>query len=201
MNHRLIKNATRVAVMSGIVGITLLVQESVLAFRFGVSEALAAYQVVFLWVSLLWNVLAGGTLLAVLVPSYIWARAHLGVEAASTAFASLSGWLLALSILVSVGLALAVPLFYESPLSGLAGAEAALAATLFAAMAPTLTLQTLTAVAQARLNVDGRFALAAITPVFSPLAAAAATLAFADSIGVLAPACGILVGRCSRRHC
>jgi putative peptidoglycan lipid II flippase len=51
------------------------------------------------------------------------------------------------------------------------------------------------AIAQARLNVDGRFALAAFTPLFPPLAAAAATLAFATDLGVFAPAAGVLAGQ------
>ena len=78
MSRSLLGNATRVAALSALTGIALLVQESALAYRFGISDALAAFQVAFLWVSLLWNVLAGGTLLQVLVPSNVWARTHLG---------------------------------------------------------------------------------------------------------------------------
>src|SRR5688572_12600764 len=152
-----------------------MLQEGALAYRFGVSDSLAAFQIAFLWISLLWNVLAGGTLLQVLIPTYVWARSHLGAEAASKALAALSGWLLAAMTLIAVALAFAVPLLYDSPLVGLSSPTAKLAGILFAAMAPTLVLQGLGAMAQARLNMEGRFALPAFTPIFSPVAAVAAT--------------------------
>lgn len=195
MNRRLLGNAFRVAAISGLVGISLLLQESALAYRFGVSDSLAAFQVAFLWVSQLWNVLAGGTLLAVLVPAFVWARANLGPESASIAFSVLSGRLLVLAAVASAVLAIAVPALYKSPVSGLPTREAELAAMLFATMAPSFALQALSWIAQVRLNVEGRFALAAFTPAFSPLAAVVATLAFADRVGVLAPALGILAGQ------
>jgi len=94
VSNPLLGRATRVAVLSAFTGIALLLQESALAYRFGVSDTLAAFQVSFLWVSLLWNVLAGGTLLQVLVPTYAWARSHLGAEAAIDTIATLSVWLI-----------------------------------------------------------------------------------------------------------
>ncbi len=195
VNRRFVGSSVRVAVISGLVGIALLLQESVLAYRFGVSQALAAFQVAFLWVSLLWNVLAGGTLLAVLIPSLVWARANPDPGSPSAAFTALSGRLLVLSALVSAGLAVVVPILYRSPVSGLPTPEADLAAMLFATMVPSLVLQTVSSIAQARLNVDSRFALAAFAPALPPLAAAAATLMFADRFSVLAPAVGILLGQ------
>jgi peptidoglycan biosynthesis protein MviN/MurJ (putative lipid II flippase) len=191
----LLGSAARVAALSAFTGIALLVQESALAFRFGVSDSLAAFQVSFLWISLLWNVLAGGTLLQVLVPTYAWARTHLGADAAAETVAALSRWLLFAMIVIAGALAFIVPAFYATGATGLTPATARLSGVLFALMAPTFVLQALAAIVQARLNVDGRYGFAAFTPVFVPIAATAATLLGGSEYGVLAPALGIVGGQ------
>lgn len=195
MKGRLLGNAARVGALSGLVGLALLVQEAALAYQFGLSTPLAAFQVAFLWISMLWNVLAGGTLVQVLVPTHVWARAQLGAASAADAVAALSAWVIVIMVLLAGAIAVLVPALYASPASGLGSEAGALAGLLFAAMAPTLVLQAVTAVAQARLNVEGRFALAAFTPTFSPIAAAAATIAFGERHGVLAPTLGIIAGQ------
>ncbi len=195
MSRRLLLNATRVAAVSGLVGIALLLQESALAYRFGVDDQFAAFQVAFLWISLLWNVLAGGTLLQVLVPTHVWARTRFGADTATASLGALFGWLLSAMVILSVALAIAVPVLYASPLGGLNASVARLSGLLFVLMTPTFVMQTLAAIAQAHLNIEGRFALAAFTPIFSPLAAIAATLWFAKDLGVLATAGGIVAGQ------
>src|SRR5262249_52077734 len=157
--------------------------------------ALAAFQIAFLWISLLWNVLAGGTLLQVLIPAEVWARSHLGVEGARGRLAMLSGRLLVAMAATMLLLGVAVPSFYSVRFSGLQGQTATLAGTLFVAMVPTLILQSVSAMAQARLNVEGRYGLAAVTPVLSPLGGVVATLAFGTEAGVYAPAAGIIAGQ------
>lgn len=195
MRRRLAGNALVVGLFSSVVGIGLLLQEATLAYRFGVSEALAAFQIAFLWISLLWNVLAGGTLLQVLIPAEVWARSHLGMEGARRQLAMLSGQMLVVMAATALVLALAVPSLYGLRFSGIDGRTAALAGTLFVAMVPTLVLQALSAIAQSRLNVEGRFGLPAVTPVLSPLGAVIATLAFGKEAGVYAPAAGIVAGQ------
>lgn len=68
---------------AGLVGAALILQDYVLARNFGISAAQDFYQLSYLIASNLWNVLSGGTYLAVAVPLLMSVRARSGSQIAS----------------------------------------------------------------------------------------------------------------------
>lgn len=182
-----------VGFLTGLAGIAMLGQDIVIAKYFAISDEVDAYQLAASFPTLLINVLAGGTLLAVLVPEFSqrvlrhddreivaligYARRTLATLLAAIA----AGWLL-LYPLLPTGVAQAQD---AAPL---------LTRHLLWLVAPVLFFSGLAGIDAAHLNSRHRFLATSIFPAFLPLGTIAFTVLFSEHVGIYSTAAGLLFG-------
>lgn len=143
-------------------------KEMVIARKLGVADSLDAYLVAFALPSFLLNLIAG-TLNGVLIPTYIQVRDQQGREAAQKLFSSAIICITLLLTVVSILMAVSGP--YALPLLGASfdAEKIALTRTLFLMLLPVIVLSGVATAWGAVLNAGERFALAAATPIATPV--------------------------------
>lgn len=186
--------AVGVAFLTGISGLAMLGQDILIANYFPVGPVVDAYQLAASFPLLLVNVLAGGTVLAVLVPAFLrdapepaesdvtniihYARRALGTLLAVTALS----W------------AVVYPSLASSAATGLHNGAPPISTYLVWLTAPLLYFSGLASIDTAYLNSRGRFFIASTFPAFMPLGAITFTLLFSNTFGISATAAGLLCG-------
>ncbi|HMN14703.1 MAG TPA: lipid II flippase MurJ [Bellilinea sp.] len=183
-----------VGLLSGLAGSAMLAQDTVLAYYFGTSSAVDAYQLSLSVPSLLVNVLAGGALLAVLVPEFTrlthdhaqreiatliqYARQSLGALLAATALA----WPIVYAIL------------QETSTIDIITQPHPITNHLIWLMAPILFFVGATSIETAYLNSQRRFFITSTFAAFAPTGAIIFTILFSKTLHLYAPAIGALCG-------
>jgi putative peptidoglycan lipid II flippase len=137
---------------------------------FGMSHSLDCYLAAFALTSLICDVVAGA-LTPALIPAFVRLRTLRGPEYARSSYGTILYTTAA--ALTAVGLiAVALErLLFRVLASGFSQPDLRLTQGLFYVMLPMLPLTGITAVWRALLNSDNRFALAAATPIMTPLVA------------------------------
>jgi putative peptidoglycan lipid II flippase len=192
-NHRILAAMLTVGSLSAVVKLASTAREVVIARQFGAGDGLDAFLIAFLLPSVAINVVAG-SFNAALIPTYIQVREREGKEEAQRLLSSVLVWSVALLIAVSLLMALVSPFVLPVLGSGFDAEKLALTRRLFFILLPVLPLSGLFVNWAAVLNADGRFALAATTPVMTPLAMMSIISAFGDSWGIYAAAAAMIVG-------
>lgn len=192
-NRRILAAMLTVGSLSAIVKLASTLREVVIAGQFGAGDGLDAFLIAFLLPSVAINVVAG-SFNAALIPTYIRVREHEGEEEAQRLLSSILVWSAALLVAVSVLMALASPFVLPVLGSGFNAGKLALTRKLFFILLPVLPLSGLFVNWAAVLNAGGRFALAATTPVMTPLAMMAIISVCGDSWGIYAAAIAMIVG-------
>lgn len=189
-----VRTVLTVGLLSGLAGSAMLAQDTVLAYYFGTSSAVDAYQLAVSVPSLLVNVLAGGTLLAVLVPELTRLTHHQANNEVTNVirYARRSvGGLLAAS-------ALAWPVLYslleQRSNVDLSAAPHTLTIHLLWLITPILFFVGVTGIETAYLNSQKRFFNASIFPAFAPIGAILFTILFSKTLHIYATAIGTLCG-------
>jgi putative peptidoglycan lipid II flippase len=182
-----------VGTLCAMVKLASTLREVVIARQFGAGDGLDAFLIAFLLPSVAINVVAG-SFNAALIPTYIQVREREGREEAQRLLSSVLVWSAVLLIVVSVLMALASPYALPALGSGFNAEKLALTRKLFFILLPVLPLSGLFVNWAAVLNADDRFALAATTPVMTPLAMMIIISAFGDSWGIYAAAIAMMVG-------
>ncbi|HKA21005.1 MAG TPA: murein biosynthesis integral membrane protein MurJ [Blastocatellia bacterium] len=193
VNRRIFSAILTVGAMTIVVKLVSTAKEIVVAHQFGVGDGLDAFLIAFLLPSVAINVIAG-SFNAALIPTYIQIREQQGSRAAQRLFSSVmicSGLLL---VTVSVLMALAAPRALASLGSGFGPEKLELTRQLFYILLPTLPLSGLFVTWAAVLNAGGRFALAAISPMMTPLTAIIVVRELSGSWGVYSLAIAMVVG-------
>ena len=192
-NSRIFSAILTVGGMTILVKLVSTAKEVVVAHQFGVGDGLDAFLIAFLLPSVAINIIAG-SFNAALIPTYIQVRDKQGRQAAQRLFSSVmicSGLLL---IVVSLLMALAAPRVLESLGSGFGPEKIALTRKLFYILLPILPLSGMFVTWSAVLNASGRFALAAISPMMTPLIAIIVVREFSASSGTFSLSIAMVAG-------
>lgn len=182
-----------VGFLTGLAGIAMLAQDAVIANYFAISGEVDSYQLAASLPTLLINVLAGGTLLAVLVPEF--SRRALGQDDSETA-ALIAYARRTLGTLLAAVVAAWLLLYPLLP-TAVASSQAAspeLTRHLLWLVAPVLFFSGLAGIDAAHLNSRHRFLVISAFPLFLPTAVIVSTLLFAAQIGIYSAATGLLFG-------
>lgn len=186
------KSSLIVATISGWAGLVLLMQDVVIAKYFATSGVADAYQLAVSFPLLAINVLAGGTLLAVLVP--LLARNAVNRREADAAHLlnrvrRALRWLL----LATCGIwALAYPLVAERVAVGFSPDALILTSHLAWLSLPILYFSGLAGVDAALLNSNKRFLFVSTLPAFMPFGVIVCIILLQSRLGIYAAAIGLL---------
>ncbi|MCF8143856.1 MAG: murein biosynthesis integral membrane protein MurJ [Deltaproteobacteria bacterium] len=191
-----------------LVKLAAIAKQLVIAGRFGTGDALDAFLIAFLAPSFAINV-AAGSFSAALIPTFVEVREREGQDAAQRLFSSVMVLSIFLILAISGILAAFSPTIIRIIGSGFSPEKQALTRSLFFIALPLLIISGLAAIWASILNAQERFALAAIAPVITPVAAVIAILLLGRVWGIYALAVGtvggglfeaVLLGRGLRRR-
>lgn len=197
-NHISLRNSVRsslvVALISGLAGSVMLMQDIVIANHFATSAVADAFQLAVSFPLLAINVLAGGTLLAVLVPLLVRAK----VERREADMAQLLmrgrralGWLL---FAVCGMWALTYPFVAAQVGAGFSADTLTLTTRLLWLSVPVLYFSGLASVNAAILQSQKRFVFVSTLPAFMPFGVISGIFFLEFYVGIYAAAIGLLCG-------
>jgi putative peptidoglycan lipid II flippase len=193
VNRRIFSVAVIVALGTIAVKLVAIPKEVMVAYRFGVGDALDAFLVAFLIPSFAINVVAN-SFYAAFIPAFVRVRDQQGAAAANRLFATVLLVTFVLLVVVAATLAFAGPWLLSPVVTAFAAQKRALTLDLFYWLLPVTVIHGLVVLCAAVLNASQRFGLAALTPAATPLAVIAFLLAGASAWGVHVVAWGTLAG-------
>jgi putative peptidoglycan lipid II flippase len=193
VNRRILGGIVSIGVFTVLVKLAAVAKQLVMANWFGTSDSLDAFLIAFLAPSFAINV-AAGSFSAALIPTFIQVRDRDGRDAAQRLFSSIMV-LSCLLILTIAGVlaGLSQPLI-QAIGSGFSPEKQALTRSLFFGVLPLVVISGLAAIWASVLNAQERFALAAVAPVMTPVAAVVAILLFGKAWGIYALVVGTVGG-------
>jgi putative peptidoglycan lipid II flippase len=183
VNRRIFSALMTVGVLSSVVMLVSSIRDLVVAHQFGIGDSLDAFLVAYLLPATTMSVVAG-SFNAALIPTYIQVRDQEGKESAQRLFSSVLVWSAALLIALSASLALTASYFIPLLGSGFDADKLAQTRSLFFVLLPVLPLNGIFVIWAAVLNASDRFAIAAITPVITPLLSIAIIHEFGNAWGI-----------------
>jgi len=192
-NRRIFRAAAAVTAVGVLVKIVATGKEIAVADVFGRSDALDAFLAAALIPGLLVNLISESMNQA-LIPTLIRVRERDGQEAAQRLLSSSMLWMCVLLIAASALMAFFAREFFPLIASHYASAKLDLAVRLFYAMLPVVLLAGIASNCTAVLNTAHRFALPALTQIFTPVAILAGSLLLAGRCGIWAMVYANLAG-------
>jgi putative peptidoglycan lipid II flippase len=181
-----------IALLTSVVKFAVVAKELVVAWRFGVGDDLDAFLIALLVPSFIVNLVAG-SFNASFIPTYIRVREMESPAAARKLFSGvmvLGASLLCVAIILIIALAsLYLPLIAR----GFSTEKLHLTFSLLCLSAPVILLSGVATIWGAVLNAGERFALAAFSPIITPIVSMIFLLAAYDR-GIYALALGLLCG-------
>jgi putative peptidoglycan lipid II flippase len=189
-----VKASVVVAAVTGVQGAATLLLDVVVASRFGSSEHVDGYQLAAVVPLLAINLLAGGTIHAVVIPHLTRVAHTEGRPAANLLLEHVRAAVTVLLVALAVALVVLFPLVLPRVASGFSPLALDQARTLSFFLIPCLVLGGLATVDSAALNSVGAFAAAAIVPATAPATAIVSVVLLSARLGIYALAAGILAG-------
>jgi len=163
------------------------------ARAFGMSDGLDAYLIAFLLPSFVCDTLAG-SLQSALVPTFIEIRERDGRASSIRLYQTVLGASAAVLFFAALLTGISAPLIFRLLASSFDSQKLALTQSLFWIMLPIVPVSAFGMTWRAMLNVEGRFAVPAMIPAVTPIAALIFLLAFGRTWGVYSLAAGTLAG-------
>lgn len=189
-----LKSSIVVALISGVAGLVVLMQDVVIAAHFATGEAADAYQFAISFPALAINIFAGGTLLAILVPLLTQLNVS-GRVAEVTALVNRARRMLGWGLLVVCGIwVLAYPKVAALAAKGFSDDTLALSTYLLWLVIPILFFSGLAGVDAAVLNSRRRFIFISTLPAFMPVGVILGLFLLEAQLGIYAAAIGLLLG-------
>jgi putative peptidoglycan lipid II flippase len=193
VNRRIFAAMITVGSLTAIVKLAAASKEVVIAYRFGVSDALDAFLIA--WVLPQFVIeLIGGSLNGALIPTYIYVREHEGQVAAQRLFSGVMVVSIVLTLAGLVLLALLSSLILPLLASGFNPGKLALTQQLYFLLLPTLLFCGIATIWRAILNAGERFALGAISPVVTPFLIVCLLVGVTDWDGIFVLTIATVVG-------
>ncbi|MEP0786288.1 murein biosynthesis integral membrane protein MurJ [Coleofasciculus sp. FACHB-129] len=191
-NRQIFGAAVTVALMTALVKVAAAGKELVVAWKFGTGDELDAFLIALLVPSFIINVVAG-SFNAAFIPTYIQVREKEGVEAAQRLFSGVIVWSLGLLLITTILMVVTAPLYLPWIARGFSSEKLGLTFRLLWAIAPVVLLDGVVVIWVALLNAGERFALAALSPIITPVISVIFLL-ICSSWGIFALAGGLLCG-------
>lgn len=191
-SRRILGAAGTIAAFTAVIKLATIGRELVVAWRFGVSDDLDAFLIALIVPTFIINIVAG-SFNSSFIPSYIHVREREGDGPARKLLSSVMFLGIALLALTTLLIIIAAPLYLRLIASGFSREKLHLTFTLLCMVAPIVLLTGVVTMWSAVLNAGERFALAAFTPVITPVITIAFLLA-ARSWGIYALAAGLVSG-------
>lgn len=191
-NRQIFGAAITVALMTVFVKAAAVGKELVVAWRFGTGDELDAFLIAFIIPSFIINVVAG-SFNAALIPAYVRVREQEGLAMAQRLFSSVMVWSLGLLSLTTLLMVAAAPLYLSWIAQGFSPEKLSLTFHLLCLIGPVVPISGMVVIWGAILNAGERFALAALSPVFTP-ALSVFFLLLVPSLGIFALAVGLVCG-------
>ncbi len=170
VERRIFAAVVTVGAATMVVKLASVVKEMAVARQFGTADALDAFLIAFLLPSFAINVVAGSLRVA-LLPTYVRVREQSGLQAAQGLLSGVMFWSLGLLLAISILLALGSFSIISLLASGFDPLKIALTQRLFFILLPLILLNGVSSVGAAVLNASGRYGVAAMAPVITPLLA------------------------------
>jgi putative peptidoglycan lipid II flippase len=193
VNRRIFSALLTVGSLGCAVKIAATFKEIAVARQFGVSNAFDAFLTAYVLPSFAIVVVAN-SLNAALIPTYIQLREEEGEHASQKLLSTVMAASMALLLGVSVLLALVSPYLLRVLGSSFTAEKLALTQSLFFIMLLILPLTGVATIWTAILNATDRFALAAATPLITPLAVMLSVFLLGEQLGVYAIAYAVVAG-------
>lgn len=193
VNRKIFGAAVTVALLTALVKVAYVLQELVVAWKFGTGDAPEAFLVAFMLPTFLVYVVAESFHLA-LVPTYIQLREQEGLKAAQRLVSSTMIWSLGILGITTVLMITTAPLYLPLIARGFSPEKLALTKHLLYILAPLVILKGVVVIGRAVLNAGERFIFAAISPVVTPVLAVIFLLLADKAWGIVPLAIGLIGG-------
>jgi putative peptidoglycan lipid II flippase len=191
-NRKIFGAAAIVALLTGLVKLAAVVKELVVAWRFGTADTLDAFFIALLIPSFIVTVVAR-SFNPVFIPAYILAREQESAERAERLLAGASLCLVVLLVGMTLFIVFGAPVYLPYLASGFGAEKLKLTERLLVITSPVILLKGVISLWSAVLNAGERFALAALSPVVTPVVTIL-FLVFSQEKGVFALADGLVWG-------
>jgi len=192
INRQIMTATIIVGLLTGVGKLASTGKELIVAWRFGTGNDLDAFVMAMVAPAFIVTIVAE-SFKAALIPTYIEVRAQQGQGAAQRLFSGVTMRAIALLIAASVLMASTSPLYLPFLASGFDPSKLQLTSRLLWCLCPVILLFGIVNIWGGVLNAGEKFALAAITPMLTPLATAFMLLAF-PSWGVYSLVAGLICG-------
>jgi putative peptidoglycan lipid II flippase len=190
--RQITRAAIVIAALTAIVRAGAVGKELIIAWRFGTGDDLDAF-LISVVVPLAAISIIASSFSAALIPMYIHVKQHEGLEAAHILFQRIMGWAVLLLILITVLIVIAAPIYLPLFASGFSAEKLHLTLGMIFWNTPVIMFSGIAAMWSATLNAEGRFAIAAISPLTTPVLTVC-LLWFAPSWRTFALVAGIVCG-------
>ena len=192
INRKIFGAAVTVALMTMLVKVAAVFRELVVAWRFGISDALDAFFIALLIPSFIISVVAE-SFNAALIPTYIRVREQEGNQAAQRLLSGTIVWSMGLLGVTTILILATAPLYLPYLASGFTPEKIDLTFHLLCAILPNVLLSGIIVIWSAVLNAGERFALAALSPITTSIITIILLLMF-PSWSVFSLAAGLVGG-------
>lgn len=168
VNRQIFGAAVIVGCLTGFVKVAAMSKELVVAWKFGTFDELDAFLIALIVPSFVISVLAN-SFNSAFIPTYIRVREQEGIKAAQKLFSGATIWALGLLTIITILILATAPIYLPLIASGFDRQKLDMTFHLLYAIAPIILLSGIIAIWGDVLNAGERFALAAVSPIATPI--------------------------------
>jgi putative peptidoglycan lipid II flippase len=169
INRQIFKATIIIGLLTGLSKFVSVGKELVVAWKFGTGDELDAFVMAFVVPSFVTTVVANSFSLA-LIPTYIKVREQEGHKIAQKLFSGIMARAVGLLIVTAIAIAVTAPIYLPLMASGFSAPKLDLTARLLWLISPSILLYGIINIWGGVMNAGEKFALAAFSPVLTPLA-------------------------------
>lgn len=168
VNRQIFGAAVIVGCLTAFVKVAAMSKELVIAWKFGTFDELEAFLIALIVPSFVISVLAN-SFNSAFIPTYIRVREQEGIKAAQKLFSGATIWALGLLTIITILILATAPIYLPLIASGFDRQKLDMTFHLLYAIAPIILLSGIVAIWGDVLNAGERFALAAVSPIATPI--------------------------------
>lgn len=169
INRQIFKATIIIGLLTGLSKFASVGKELVVAWRFGTGDELDAFVMAFVVPSFVITVVANSFSFA-LIPTYIKVREQEGHKVAQKLFSGIMARAVSLLIVTAIAIVVTAPIYLPLMASGFSATKLDLTTRLLWTISPSILLYGIINIWGGIMNAGEKFALAAFSPVLTPLA-------------------------------
>jgi putative peptidoglycan lipid II flippase len=169
INRQIFKATIIIGLLTGLSKFASVGKELVVAWRFGTGDELDAFVMAFVVPSFVITVVANSFSFA-LIPTYIKVREQEGHKVAQKLFSGIMARAVSLLIVTAIAIVVTAPIYLPLMASGFSATKLDLTTRLLWSISPSILLYGIINIWGGIMNAGEKFALAAFSPVLTPLA-------------------------------